>query len=65
MLKKVITKLELPLTIITLITFSILLVMAFLDGWASPLMVLLLSGSLIFTTIDLISQLKERKNVKS
>ena len=62
MLKKVMKKFELPLTIITLITFAILLIMAFYS--ANSILIGILSLCFIFTLVDFISQMKDKKNVK-
>lgn len=59
---KLLKKFEFPLTIITLITFGILLVMLFYSGETTSMGLILVA--FMFTLIDFISQLKERKDVK-
>jgi hypothetical protein len=59
---KLFKKFEFSLTIITLITFDILSVMLFLSGKTALMLLILVA--FIFTLVDLISQLKKRKNIK-
>ena len=57
---KLFRKFELPLTIVTVITFAILLLVAYFNSWNNPLMFGILISCFIFTGVDLLTQIKER-----
>jgi hypothetical protein len=60
---KVFRKFELPLTIVTLITFVVLLVGSIYSGNITIIGILIIGISM--TSADVFSQLKERRNAKN